>query len=59
VGHQTNIKAKLRALLTSEIVPVDAMTHDGLPTERSIEEQGKFKSLQSLCPFNDKHMLWS
>ncbi len=59
VGHQTNVKAKLRALLTSEIVPVDAMTHDGLPTERSIEEQGEFKSLPSLSTFCDKQMLWS
>ncbi len=59
MGHQTKIKAKLRALLTSEIVPVEAMSHDGLPTESSIEEQGKFKSLQSLFPFNDKQMVWS
>ena len=45
VGHAANVKVKLRALLTSEIVAVDEMTHEGLPTERSIDEQGTIISI--------------
>ena len=45
VGHAANVKVKLRALLTSEIVAVDEMTHEGLPTERSMDEQGTMISI--------------
>ena len=40
VGHSANVKAKLRLLLTSEICDVVNMSHDGVPTERSIDEEG-------------------
>ena len=40
VGHAAKVKEKLRELLTSEIVVVEEMAHDGLPTERSIDDQG-------------------
>jgi hypothetical protein len=46
VGHHANVKAKLRELLTSEIVSVGEMSHDGLPTERSIDDQGTMLSFQ-------------
>jgi hypothetical protein len=40
VGHSAHVKTKLRLLLTSEICDVANMSHDGGPTERSIDEQG-------------------
>jgi hypothetical protein len=40
VGHSANVKVKLRLLLTSEICDVVNMLHDGVPTERSIDEEG-------------------
>jgi hypothetical protein len=40
VGHQANIKAKLKALLLSEVVPISEMAHEGAILDRSIEEQG-------------------
>jgi hypothetical protein len=39
VGHQANIKAKLKALLQSEVVPIVEMAHEGAILDRSIEEQ--------------------
>jgi hypothetical protein len=50
VGHHDAVKAKLRTLLTSEMVLVSDMTHDGDIQARSIEEEGDFvcfKILQS------------
>ncbi len=41
VVHHDAVKAKLRALLTSEMVLVSDMTHDGEIEARSIEEEGK------------------
>ncbi len=40
VGHQANIKAKLKALLLSEVVPISEMAHEGTILDRSNEEQG-------------------
>ena len=40
VGHSANVKVKLRLLLTSEICDVVNMSHDGMATERSVEEEG-------------------
>jgi hypothetical protein len=40
VGHQANIKAKLKELLLSEVVPVSEMAHEGAILDRSIEDQG-------------------
>jgi hypothetical protein len=40
VGHQANIKAKLKELLLSEVVPISEMAHEGAILDRSIEEQG-------------------
>jgi hypothetical protein len=45
VGHSANVKAKLRLLLTSEICDVVHMSHDGMPTERSIDEQLERKTM--------------
>ncbi len=42
VEHSSNVKAKLRLLLTSEVCDVANMLHDGMPTERSIDEEGTF-----------------
>jgi hypothetical protein len=41
-------KVKLRELLTSEIMAVVEMTHDGLPTERSIDDQGSIVSFVAI-----------
>ena len=40
VAHQANIKAKLKELLLSEVVPISEMAHEGAILDRSIEEQG-------------------
>ena len=40
VGHQANIKAKLKELLLSEVVPISEMAHEGAILDRSIEDQG-------------------
>ncbi len=40
VGHQANIKAKLKELLLSEVVPISEMAHEGATLDPSIEEQG-------------------
>ncbi len=42
VGHQASIKAKLRELLMSEVVPISEMAHAGTNHERSIEDEGKW-----------------
>jgi hypothetical protein len=47
VGHQANIKAKLRELLMSEVVPISEMAHAGTNHDRSIEDQGKCNSFIS------------
>ena len=48
VGHSASVKAKLRLLLTSEICDVVNMSHDGMPTERSINEEGICFSLYEI-----------
>jgi hypothetical protein len=40
LGHQANIKAKLKEFLLSEVVPISEMAHEGAILNRSIEEQG-------------------
>jgi hypothetical protein len=42
VEHAANVKEKLRLLLTSEVSDVAHMLHDGMPTDRSIDEEGHF-----------------
>ena len=40
VGHHAAVKAKLRALLTSELVPVSEMHHISTSDAKTIEEEG-------------------
>jgi hypothetical protein len=41
VGHHAAVKDKLRALLTSEMVPITEMQHDGICAAKTIDEEGK------------------
>ena len=40
VGHHDAVKLKLRELLTSEMVIVSEMHHEGVTVDRTIEEEG-------------------
>jgi hypothetical protein len=40
VGHQDAVKEKLRLLLTSEMVPITEMHHDGITLAQTIEDEG-------------------
>jgi hypothetical protein len=40
VGHQDAVKEKLRLLLTSEMVPITEMQHDGITVGLTIEDEG-------------------
>ncbi len=40
VGHLAAVKAKLQALLTSEMTPICDMSHDNAMQDRTIEEEG-------------------
>jgi hypothetical protein len=40
VGHQDAVKEKLRLLLTSEMVPITEMHHDGITLGQTIEDEG-------------------
>ena len=42
VGHKSLVKEKLVALLTSELVPVSLMHHDGHSESSSVEDEGIF-----------------
>jgi hypothetical protein len=42
VGHQSAVKEKLCALLTSEMVPITEMQHDGIcAAKETIDEEGE------------------
>ncbi len=43
VGHKDLVKAKLVALLTSEMVPVSFMNHDGICESSSVEAEGTIR----------------
>ncbi len=43
VSHLGSVKAKLKTLLTGEIVPISEMVHDTEPKEASVEDEGKNK----------------
>jgi hypothetical protein len=40
VGHLAAVKAKLKALLTSEMTPVCEMSHENATQDRTIEDEG-------------------
>ena len=42
VGHKSLVKEKLVALLTSELVPVSLMHHDGHSESSSVEDEGHY-----------------
>jgi hypothetical protein len=48
VGYLEAVKAtsKLKQLLTSVLVPISDMSHDGLCDDRTIEEEGHIHVLQ-------------
>jgi hypothetical protein len=46
VDHHDRVKDKLRLLLTSEMVPITEMQHDGIALTKTIEEEGQYKLLQ-------------
>jgi hypothetical protein len=41
MGHHAAVKEKLRALLTSEMVPITEMQHDGICAAKTIDEEGE------------------
>ncbi len=41
VGHHDAVKMKLRELLTSEMVLVSEMHHEGVAVTRTIDDEGK------------------
>ncbi len=40
VGHLAAVKAKLQALLTSEMTPISEMLHENAMQDRTIEDEG-------------------
>ena len=40
VSHLGIVKAKLKALLAGEIVPISEMVHDTEPKEASVDDEG-------------------
>jgi hypothetical protein len=42
VGHHDRVKEKLRLLLTSEMVPITEMHHDGIVLTKTIEDEGQY-----------------
>ena len=41
VSHLGKVKAKLKALLAGEIVPIAEMVHDTEPKEATVDDEGK------------------
>ncbi len=50
VSHQGRVQAKLKELLTSELVPIGLMQHDPVEQQTSMEEEGLLHAyVQIVC----------
>jgi hypothetical protein len=47
VGHHDAVKVKLKELLTSEMVLVSEMHHEGVVVGRTIDDEGRIKAVNS------------